>query len=210
MIGVSNDTQAIRDCFNHMLSNGSKFYDYSGNTYKHVGDIVFVGSNKHIELEGNISFSSTDGAISFTGSLTTIGNISVAATANSKQITSTGNLTGLKAEDVIIIHNQIDYSFSEYRSYYRDGEIKRVANVSGSTISFSDELENSYTGTTTDKVFKLEPIQLVIKGNIKFKSDSSYALKVIYCADSLFENIEVLSLSGNVRYFLWFPFREIL
>jgi hypothetical protein len=196
--GIADDTQAIKNCFDHMIANNTKFYDYSGSIYKHVGNIVVNGVNKTIEIEGNVTFESINGAFSFSGSLTPIGNIASAPLPNDKQIIVSEVPSTLKQEDIIVIHNQLDFSFSEYRSYYKDGEIKRVANVEGSTIKLTDELETTYTGVSTDKVFKLEPINLRITGNIKFKSDYQYGLKVTYCADSVFNEMEVLSLSGKV------------
>ncbi|MDA3557722.1 hypothetical protein MKL42_09485 [Acinetobacter sp. AOR15_HL] len=196
--GIADDTQAIKDCFDHMIANSTKLYDYSGSVYKHVETIVVNGANKLIEIEGNVTFESINGAFSFSGSLTPLGNIASAPLPNDKQIIVSEVPSTLKQEDIVVIHNQLDFSFSEYRSYYKDGEIKRVANVEGSTIKLTDELETTYTGISTDKVFKLEPIKLRIIGNIKFKSDYQYGLKVTYCADSVFNEMEVLSLSGKV------------
>lgn len=188
--GIADDTQAIKDCFDHMIANSTKLYDYSGSVYKHVGTIIVNGANKLIEIEGNVTFESINGAFSFSGSLTPLGNMASAPLPNDKQII----VSTLKQEDIIVIHNQLDFSFSEFRSYYKDGEIKRVASVEDSTIKLTDELETIYTGISTDKVFKLEPIKLRITGNIKFKSDYQYGLKVTYCADSVFNDMEVLSL----------------
>ncbi len=163
--GIADDTQAIKDCFNFMLANGASFYDFSESTYRFSSDITVEAPNKTINIQTNCKAVSDTLILRIRGTVEEIGTITTAANKGSISITSS---ISVNAGDVIAIHNTTDNSFFNNsfasRQYYKDGEFKTVESVSGGVVTFTAPLESSYSALTTNKIYKVNPVKLLING----------------------------------------------
>ena len=163
--GTGDDTQAIKDCFNFMVANGASFYDYSESTYKFSSDITVEAPNKTINIQTNCKLVSDTSILRIRGTVEEIGTITTAANKGSISITSS---ISVNAGDVIAIHNTTNNSFFNNsfasRQYYKDGEFKTVELVSGDIVKFTTPLESSYAAAATNKIYKVNPVKLLING----------------------------------------------
>ena len=182
--GVADDTQPLRDCFNYMLANDAIFYDYSESTYNFTENISIIAPNKKITIKGNCRFKSTTSYITFSGSISLIGNI-VSPTTQNSRVVPISISSGLVDGDIIAIQNTRPFSFNNYREYYYDGEIKDVLSVSTDSITLKSGLETSYPGGIEDKVYKISPIVLDIDGPI-FDCNGFAGVRIQLAADSKF------------------------
>ncbi|MFW6699355.1 hypothetical protein ACODTP_17775 [Acinetobacter pittii] len=161
--GVADDTQPLIDCFNYMVSTGAVFKDMSGATYKHTSDIIIYAPYQTLEIDSNCTFYSDNNHIELRGTIEPLGTISVATTQNSYTVT-VSDATQIKPDDIIVLHNTLQYSWALHRAYYTDGEYKIVKSVSGNELTFHKALETSYAGVSTDMVYRVNPVYLKLKG----------------------------------------------
>lgn len=163
--GISDDTQAIKACFNFMLANGAIFYDYSESSYLFTSDVTVEAPNKTVNIQTNCKLVSDTSILRIRGAVEEIGTITTTANKGSKTITSS---ISVNAGDVIAIHNTVNNSFFNNafagRGYYKDGEFKTVESVSGGVINFTTPLESSYTAAATNKIYKVNPVKCLIDG----------------------------------------------
>lgn len=200
--GITDDAQAIRDCFNYMIANGATFNDFSKSKYFYASDILVSGPNKSIIINGNCAFVSVSSTIQFTGSIEQIGYVSFTATKGSKTLTLNQNVA-LYDGDLIAIHNSRVSSLSPHRTYYYDGEFKIVESVADNVVTLKSILETTYPAGTADKVWKINPITLDMRG-VKFASGGVSAVKVSFAANSYFDfhaiNASFSATSQNAFY----------
>ena len=196
--GITDDAQAIRDCFDYMLANGAIFYDYSNSVYKFNSNILVDAPNKRIDIHTNCSFISDTSLFKISGSITDLGSLTTAATKGSKSITES---FGVSAGDLIVIHNTVDKSFANHRTYYTDGEFKTVLSVSGGVITFNQPLETSYAGVATDKFYKISPVELHVNGlSIESNGAGAFNLSLAYKCELNNTNVRNLLNATNSNY----------
>lgn len=196
--GIANDAQAIRDCFNYIIANKATFNDFSNSKYRYDANILVSAPNQKIIIDGNCEFISEANYITFSGTKDLVGNITVAASKNSKSFTINQSFS-FATGDLIAIHNSRESSLSGHRTYYFDGEYKTVDASSSATITLQSALETSYPGGVEDKVWKINPIILDIRG-VKFTSKGLGAIKISLAAYSYFNfNAENPSNSATAQ-----------
>lgn len=128
-------------------------------TFKVTGQITFPKNSK-IDFGGMVIDASAggtfaNGAVVYcAGTLTSIPNLSVSPTSRADSLTF-GSAHTLSADDVGIIYNPTDSSWSTKQAYYRAGEFFKVEYVNSSTVvSIWDSLYAGYTAGNVN-VFKL-------------------------------------------------------
>lgn len=194
--GIADDAQAIRDCFNFMVANKATLNDFSYSKYRYNSNILVSAPNQKLIVNGNCEFISENNYITFSGTKVQLGYVSSAVAKNSKTITLNQNAV-LNKGDLIAIHNSRVSSLSTHRVYYYDGEYKTVEASTGNTITLESITETSYPGGVEDKVWKVNPITLDIRG-VKFTSSGLSAIKISLCSYCYFDfNSENPSLSGG-------------
>lgn len=177
--GVADDTAALVSMFAEVEATGAAIVDYSGNTYKYVSSIIVNGD---IIIRGNITFFGQDASITIQGSLTEVGSVAAAVTKSSNTVSLTST-SGLIKNDLLILQNTVASSYSPHRTNYFDGEYVRVEDVSTGSITTQSNLLTSYSGVTTDKVFKVNPVKVEIDGGVSFTGGDFYTLFVKYGVD---------------------------
>ncbi|MEM9993271.1 MAG: hypothetical protein AAGE79_03930, partial [Acinetobacter pittii] len=194
--GIADDAQAIRDCFNFMVANKATLNDFSYSKYRYNSNILVSAPNQKLIINGNCEFISENNYITFSGTKVQLGYVSSAVAKNSKTITLNQNAV-LNKGDLIGIHNSRVSSLSTHRVYYYDGEYKTVEASTGNIITLESITETSYPGGVEDKVWKVNPITLDIRG-VKFTSSGLSAIKISLCSYCYFDfNSENPSLSGG-------------
>lgn len=72
----------------------------------------------------------------------------VASGATDITLTATP-LVSISSGDVLFIHNPVDFSFSQYRAYYRQGESVTVKSIAGTKITLMSGVIDSYPANCT-------------------------------------------------------------
>ncbi|MFL4393551.1 hypothetical protein RJ729_01705 [Acinetobacter pittii] len=196
--GIADDAQAIRDCFNFMVANKATLNDFSYSKYRYNSNILVSAPNQKLIVNGNCEFISENNYITFSGTKVQLGYVSSAVAKNSKTITLNQNAV-LNKGDLIAIHNSRVSSLSSHRVYYYDGEYKTVEASTGNIITLESISETSYPGGVEDKVWKVNPIILDIRG-VKFTSSGLSAIKISLCAYCYYDfNSENPSTSSGAQ-----------
>jgi hypothetical protein len=128
-------------------------------TYKVTGQITCNG-NETIDwngmvIDGSSGSSFTNNAVVYVaGSLTQIADLSVSPSANDVELTFDGD-HGLVSDDVAIIYNPTDSSWSGKQTYYRAGEYVKVAiDTASDVVKLYGALYAGYTAAAVD-VYKM-------------------------------------------------------
>lgn len=145
--GTTDDTTALQNWaavdHPHLLAEGK--------TYKITGALTLPAV-----LDGRgatISCTST-ATVSRVGTLTQIPDLSVSPSAGDQTLTF-GSAHTLTQDDVIVIYNPTDSSWSIARTYYRAGEFCRAATIpTTTTVDLAEPLKSGYTAANVD-VYKL-------------------------------------------------------
>lgn len=135
-------------------------------------DLNFIGLGAR--FYGNAAY------IAVTGTLTTLGSIVSGANTKGALTLNVTSTAGIAADDHLIIHNQVNYSFAPHRTYYQDGEWVYVRSVGSGVLNLGNRLRTSYTGAATDKVFKVNPRLFTTEG-ISYEGTGSSALRLDVC-----------------------------
>lgn len=170
---VANDAPAILNA----IKAASKVV-FKKTTYKGTSAVAVT---KDVDIEGNgavLNF--TTGAPSFTGSATAGTAITSPILYGSKSISVAG---AYAAGDLIEVLNNVNYSFSKHRDYYKDGEFAKVVSYSAGTLVVDRPLR-AYPNTTT-LIIKHTPIQVNIdKLKVRTSTDVSAAVTMEHTLSS--------------------------
>lgn len=148
-------------------------------TFKVTGQITFLKNDpidfRGMVIDGSSGSSFTNNAVVYVaGALTQIADLSASPAEGDRSLSFSAAHT-LAENDVCIIYNPTDYSYSLARSYYRAGEYIKVETVSSTTaIKAWNGLYAGYTYTAVD-VYKLAP-NVVQWSNLTVKSPISGAI----------------------------------
>jgi len=103
----------------------------------------------------------------------------------------------LSQNDVFIIYNPTDYSWSGFRAEYKAGEFCRAASISGSTVNLQSSLAADYTAASVD-VYKLAtPTTCTVSGfTLKGLPDASNQIYGIYLYGAIDSSVEDVRIYG--------------
>lgn len=104
----------------------------------------------------------------------------------------------LSQNDVFIIYNPTDYSWSGFRAEYRAGEYCRAASISGNTVNLQSSLAADYAAADVD-VYKLTtPTTCKIQGfTLKGLPDASNQIYGIYLNGGIDSSVEDVKVFGT-------------
>ena len=203
--GSTNDTVAIQAALN---SGAKKIYAPAA-TYKIFGTLTIPTG---VCLEGDgpeqtiFDGSSTTYAAltsgrhiqTAEGSYTALPALSVNPSKGATTLTF-GSAPSLQVNDVFLIYNPTDFSYSGFRAEYRAGEYLRVASVSGSVVTLQGTLADSYTAAAVN-MYRYDDMTTCTLSNFKLiglndLSNAIFGLNLISCVDSLVDNVKVTNCS---------------
>ena len=203
--GVTDSASAIQAALD---SGAKRIYAPSG-TYKILSTLTIP---KNVSLEGDGPEQTIfDGSSASYASLTSGRHIQTAEGTFTALPALSGNVTkgattitfasapSVQINDVILIYNPTDYSYSGWRTYYRAGEYLRVATVSGNTVTLQGTLADSYTAASVNLYrfdnmtsFKMSGIRLIGLNNL---SNPVFGLYLNSCVDTVISGVKVTNCS---------------
>lgn len=125
----------------------------------------------------------------FEGAITQIEDLSANTNVGDRTLTFVSPPT-LSVNDVFIIFNPTNSSWSGFRPNYFAGEFCRVVAISGSTVTVSGELYDSYVAGSVD-IYRLDPIKVSLN-NLNVIGDLSLNLiQMEFCRDSVIESPKI-------------------
>lgn len=200
--GVGNERDAITAALNYAATSGKPIVDYSGKTFSFDSSITITAPGKTIEIRGNVTLQGRGSAfLTIQGEMVEVGYLTTGVVKGASLITYSG--TTLMQDDLIILWNSRQYSFSLHRPSYYDGEFAQVKRVNNETVSLYESSRTSYVGDINDKIFKLTPCRVEIH-NVSFKSGATAdnCLSIRYAANSKFFIKDVTTAGPAVAFSL--------
>lgn len=200
--GVTNDTAAFAAAIATVANTGQPIYVPAG-TYKITQELSTTG-NLIIEGDGDSSvldFSGTvtggtGNAITVSGSLTALPDLGSAA-AKGDQTLTFASAPSLAVSNVFVIYNPTNGSWSNFRADYRAGEWCEVKGISGTTVTVTNSLYDSYSTSAVD-LYKLNS-PIVELRNFKIVGTTIDCLILIrLCRQPLIENVTGYLESNSV------------
>jgi len=203
--GVADDTAAI----NAALASGAKRVHLPAGTYK-VGSTLSVPQNVSMYGDGPAA-TIIDGSAATYANLTNGVHIEVAqGTWTALPAISTDPVAGASAVvfasapsvvrgDVILIYNPTNGSWNPARTYYRAGEMQRVAALATNTVTTQGSLFAGYTAANVN-AYKLTGASTFAMRDFTLKGLASTAnpvtgIRARRCFDCVFDNVKVTDCS---------------
>jgi hypothetical protein len=165
--------------------------------YEYTSNVVWVKPYKNIKLSGGGTLKGINAYFTIQGTIDDYGQLVTSSAKGGKKVglSSTENI---KVGDVVIIHNQNNYSFSKHRPEYHDGEFNVVSKVDGNELSFEQSLVGNYTSLTKIKLFKLNPVTLAFQDiNILAEGNSVFSSRIKFSRGLRIDNSKVKAINSN-------------
>ncbi len=172
--GATNDSSAFASWATCGIKQ--KFLEPPDVSYKITQKINFepdsevFGVGAASLVDASLASFTGDTVFSSEGTITQIADLSANVTQGNFSITLTDAST-VNVDDVLIIQNPTDYSWSGHRAYYRAGEMVRVRSKSGNTLGLWSPLYQGYNSADVD-VFRITPRSAVFR-DFKIKLNPS-------------------------------------
>lgn len=155
-LSQSIDWAAMQSALNssyHTLDTSNGNYVVNSNLTRSESLHWIGGSGKKVQMVNN-SF------ILLSGSITALPKITGGLNRVSRTVTFT-TVPALSAGDSFVVYNPTDFSWSQHRAYYREGEFFKVFSVTGTTVSIYGLPSDNYVASALD-VYKLNGIRVVL------------------------------------------------
>ncbi|HGT5939625.1 TPA: hypothetical protein ACM39W_004251 [Escherichia coli] len=155
-LSQSIDWAAMQSALNsgyHTLDTSNGNYVVNSNLTGNKSLHWIGGSGKKVQM--------IDGSfILLSGGLTALPKITGGINRVSRTFTF-ASLPDLSAGDSFVVYNPTDYSWSQHRAYYREGEFFKVFSTTGTTVSIYGLPSDNYVASALD-VYKLNGIRVVL------------------------------------------------
>ena len=162
----ADDTVNIQNALTAAISGLVSLY-IQGGTYKitseleGLSNIKIYGDGASSILDGSTgTFASGKAVLNITGSITQIEDLNANVAIYDRDITLASTPSVIE-NDVIIIYNPTDSSWSTANATYRAGEYVKVVSISTNTLSLWNELYDSYVVADVD-LYKLTPLDVTL------------------------------------------------
>ena len=132
-------------------------------------------------------------AISNSGSVTKLTKTWDALTAGSHKVTF-NDASGLNVGDWLCFYDPVEFSYSQWRANYNDGEWKQIKKIVGSTVTFGEPFLKTYTAALD--LYKMNSVICNIHGGEVINNSTTLAGSIIF---SLSSNAQVHSFSANAK-----------
>lgn len=158
-----------------------------------TGDLGIYGDGDSTVLDFSAVASGT--AITVAGSLTALPDISSGTSANAQSFDFVSAPT-LVSNDVFIIYNPTNSSYSGFRVDYRAGEWCTCVSVSTNTVRLSNPLYASYVPAAVD-VYKLTSPKASFRNFKIIGTTIDGLIKMTLCNNAVIENVSAYNESNN-------------
>lgn len=130
------------------LNTASSVIDFTGGYYVVGGkDITRSGDTELIGVSGT-TVDMGGGEFLISGVITQLPNLASSIGTSSSSITLLSAPADVSTGDVVCVYNPNNYSWSQHRAYYRDGEFFKVRSVSGAVMSIYGRPRGSYLASS--------------------------------------------------------------
>jgi len=193
-VGTNTTTTDCSAYINAAFVASKRVAFYSGKTYLINNPVT---CDHDITIEGNgatITSTNASGYVKFYGSIGSTIPITATITPGQKTITAANTFA---KDDLIVIRDNTDFSFSNHRAEYKKGEAHKVQSATGSNFKIPSALF-SYPSLTNLSVVKITPITVVINNlTIISPNASDYACQVQFGEQNYFTNLRVVGGSNS-------------
>lgn len=202
--GVNDDTAEIQAA----LNSGTKIVFLPAGTYKVTTpltvpvNVSLIGEGTSLSiLDFSASTTVTGGGshIKTAGSTwTALPDLSVNVTKNDRVLVF-ASTPSVARGDILCLYNPTLSSFTAYRTYYRAGEMVRVASVSGTSVTIQGSLCDDYLASAID-VYKLTTISSHTMKDFWLKGWASTVTQTTgiilnQCVDTIIDNVKITGCS---------------
>ena len=181
----TDNTTAIRNAIN----TNAKIINFAPVTYDFNSYIIIT---KDITINGNgakLNGTSLNAYVRVFGEIEDEIAITSPITMGDNNIVAANTL---EAEDIVIIRDDTDYSYSNHRSYYKKGEYIKVKSSNGTSFDVEGGVRQPFNDTTNLKVSRLLPITVHIDNlSIYNQEANDYVLSLKYTKDSIVTNCNI-------------------
>lgn len=208
-VGTSDDTATFQSAIDAAHAAGGGVVVAPAGTYTFLGGIElkdgvylqFPGrGSTHLDFSGATSW--VGGAfpsnISGEGTLSALPALNANVTRDGATLVFASD-PSLAPGDKIVPHSSVDYSFSPYRDYYREGETCTARTVSSTTVTLQQRLKASHLAASTN-MWKKTPIRTGITGARITGQAGKRLLRIALGSEILLEDLE---LSGSDQSLAW-------
>lgn len=187
--GAANST-ALQAAITQAATTGNAVYIPAG-TYSFAtavtttGDLNIIGDGDSTVLD--FSALTTGNAITVSGSLTALPNLNASVFQDDQTVVFASAPT-LAVNDVFVIYNPTNSSYSNFRTYYRAGEWCCVESITGSTVAITNPLYAGYVAASVS-LYKMTSPDVSFR-NFKIKGATDAGLILIsLCRNAVVENV---------------------
>ena len=186
--GVINGTDQAA-VFQRMAASSATVWYIPANTSWRIDSLITISHDLIITGTGTLDFSQGNGGVLITGSLTQISDLSLDVPKRSSVLSFTST-PDISNNDIIILYNPTDFSWSNHRSYYREGEMVRVYSVSDNNVTIFGDTNDSYLAVDMD-VYRLNGVKGIIRDIHVIPSANSNvpAIEIRNGIDCVFEDV---------------------
>jgi hypothetical protein len=204
--GSTDDTGAIEATFAYAVANGiTQVYLGSGTAV--LTSQITIPANLSL-FYGDLTWDFSSGsAVDFPddgcvlcdgGALTQISELSADADSGDNELTFVSG-PSLESDDIIVIYNPTDFSYSPFRSYYRAGEYCKVQSVSGTTVNLFGGLYADYLAADVDVYYMGNNTLTMTGGRFKVIGNTAvnYGFFLRRLRDVCMENVAAVGSQGS-------------
>lgn len=165
----------------------------NGDSYTFTSNITVT---RNLDIFGNFTFQSASNAqFIVRGSSQDMGDLTAGGVIRTDTV-SVGTSAGFSVGDLIIVHNQVNNSFSKHRADYQDGEFNIIKNIDNALLELNNLLESTYPVAATTRVIKVTPVSVNLEG-VKFRETFSESpTNVLFI-----QHAKGVNISGNTEVF---------
>lgn len=164
------------------------------NTGVDCSNLILEGAGRHKTVIDATAIA-TGAAIRAEGGAAALTTLAAAALESDSAIT-VADAASIAAGDLLILYNPADFSFSQWRAYYRAGEFIEVQRVTGTALTLRRPLYASYEAGL--QVLKVTPTAFGAEGLTILGADdaAAYPLQVRFGVGVRLQDVELLGSSN--------------
>lgn len=197
--GVTDDTPALNAAAAAARAQGHGRLLLGPGVFKinesvDCSNLVIEGAGRHKTLIDAATIA-TGAAIKAEGAAVPLTTLAAAA-AESESAITVADASQISAGDLLILYNPADFSFSQWRAYYRAGEFAEVQKVTGSVLTVRRPLYASYAPGL--QVLKVTPTFFGAEGLTILGGDdqAAYPLQIRFGVGIQLREVELLGSSN--------------
>ena len=192
--GVTDDHQAFVDALDFMELNNLVYLKIPSGVYKsnkelHINqNIVLITDGSNTTIDFTDMTVETGACLTFSGSLEPLPSLGSPINDNATTLPFVAQ-HNLSINDVVVLYDNTDFSFSNHIYYYRAGEFLRVKNISGNNVDLDSPTFDNYPVTVS--CYKFSPLKVNINGLNVISKDDCVGVRFERLYQSTIENISV-------------------